>query len=90
MLKALEYLLPACVSFGPLFMIMVARGDMDGRGPLTRKVNYIGLGMLVAALIWLNLTLVRQRGAANLLEQRVSYLEKRIEESRQPCPGVTP
>jgi hypothetical protein len=71
-------------------MIMVARGDTDRRSPLTRTVNYVGVFMLVVALMWLNITLATQRGTLSVLELRVSSLEKRIEGSRQPCPTVAP
>ena len=90
MLQVLEYALPACVTFGPLFMIMIARGDADRRSPLTRRINHVGLGMLVAALAWLNLDLVVQRGKVSVLEARVNALEKRIEERALPSPGMVP
>jgi hypothetical protein len=90
LLRIVEWIVPACMSFGPLFMIMVARGDTERRSPLTRRVNLIGMGMLVIALMWLDLSLVRQSGKVSLLEQRVTQLEKQIEQTPQACPGDAP
>jgi hypothetical protein len=77
-LKVLEAGVGACITFGPLFMIMVARDDNDHRTRLTRGMNYAGLTMLVAGLIWINITLIVQRGKVEILEQRVGYLEERL------------
>jgi hypothetical protein len=90
LLRSVEWILPACMSFGPLFMIMVARGDTDRRSRWTRGFNYLGLGMFMLALMWLNLALVVQRGKVSVLDVRVSLLEKRLEEHEKPCPGVAP
>ncbi len=90
LLKVVEYVLPACASFGPFFMIMVARGDTDRRNPLTRRMNYLGLGMVIVALTWLYLALGWQHSKLDILQLRVDYLEKQIEAAKQPCPESTP
>jgi hypothetical protein len=63
------------LTFGPLFMTMVGRGDTDRRSPLTRRINYLGLAMLMIALLWIHGTLISQRGEISVLEQRVKSLE---------------
>jgi hypothetical protein len=70
----MEGWVPACLSFGPLFLIAAAKSPQA-----ERFLRIVGVIMVSGALITLWFTVQRQRGEISLLETRLHYLEERVE-----------
>ena len=70
--------MPACVTFGPLFMVAA------GRNPKAERfLRIAGTAMVVAALMTMSLTINRQRGEISTLQLRLDYLEQRTDPARK-------
>lgn len=77
-------LLPACITFGPLFLVI------EGKTPRhTRILRGLGVGMVILALMASWLTIESQRGEISILSQRLEYLERDTAHGAAhsaPCP----
>lgn len=70
--------MPACLSFGPLFLVIA------GRSPRTERfLRIAGVIMVSAALMALWLMVSRQRGEISVLQTRLHYLEERVRGGEQ-------
>jgi hypothetical protein len=70
-LEWLQWGVPACMTFGPLFLVIEGRSARA-----TRQLRYTGMLMVVWALGTTYLVTVAQRGRIATLEQRVELLER--------------
>lgn len=79
-----DALLPACMTFGPLFLVI------EGKTPgYTRILRGLGVGMVMLGLSTSWLMIDRQRGDIAVLTQRLDYLERASSPGaadRAPCP----
>jgi hypothetical protein len=67
--------MPACVTFGPVFLVM------DGKSARwTRVLRYLGVAMVVCALGTMYLVTGWQKGRIGVLEARTAALEQRLEQ----------
>lgn len=71
--KFMEAWMPACLSFGPLFLVVSARNPKG-----ERFLRITGVIMVSAALITLWLMVSRQRGEISILQTRIHYLEEKV------------
>jgi hypothetical protein len=64
-------LLPACMTFGPMFLVI------EGKTPRhTRILRGLGVGMVMLALMASWLMIESQRGEISFLSQRLDNLER--------------
>ena len=71
-MNLIESAMPALCSFGPLFLVAQAR-----RPQWAKPLQFAGVLMVGAALLWSWSTIVDQRRELSILEQRLSILETR-------------
>ena len=75
--RFLQAMIPACLTFGPLFLVMA------GKTPKAERfLRYTGAIMVSAALVIGWWTVERQRGEMSLLQQRLDYLEQKVHPGR--------
>lgn len=84
----IDGLLPACMTFGPLFLVV------EGKTPkYTRFLRGLGVGMVMLALSMSWLTIDKQRGEISLLSHRLDHLEDASPRGAGPsglCPPGQP
>jgi hypothetical protein len=77
-------LMPASISFGPLFLVI------EGKTPrYTRTLRVLGVAMMMFALMTSWLMIEKQRGEISLLQQRLENLESSRSSQgapSAPCP----
>lgn len=76
--RLMEGLMPACLTFGPLFLVIA------GKTPKAERfLRYAGAIMVSVALVTGWWTVQRQRGEMSLLQQRIDYLEQKVPPGRK-------
>ena len=75
-------LLPACMTFGPLFLVI------EGKTPrYTRILRGLGVAMVMLALMTSWLMIEFQRGEMSILQRRLDFLERGGSTAQSaPCP----
>jgi hypothetical protein len=74
----LNNFMPVLGTFGPLFLIIKVKGEEDSRGPKTKKVNFVGLFMVVMALMLQSLSIANLSSRVQSLEQQVEHFQSHI------------
>lgn len=76
--RFLQAMIPAGLTFGPLFLVIA------GKTPKAERfLRMLGFVMVATALTTLWLTVERQRGEMSLLQQRLDYLEQKVDPGRK-------
>ena len=76
--RFLQAMIPACLTFGPLFLVVA------GKTPKAERfLRYTGAIMVSAALVIGWWTVERQRGEMSLLQQRIDFLEEKVDPGRK-------
>jgi len=69
-LEYVQAVLPACMTFGPLFLVMEGR---DAKR--TRILRYLGAVMICAALMTLWFVTKSQKSQIELMQQQIEHLD---------------